>query len=66
GVPELIHHSDRAEQVQADADETPATPDRLRDAVGLVETARTTLILNPSEELALEALASKLERTLNA
>jgi DNA polymerase-3 subunit delta' len=66
GVPELVHHSDRAEQVQSDADESAATPGRLRDAVGLVETARTTFILNPSEELALEALASKLERTLNA
>jgi len=66
GVPELIHHSDRAEQVRSDAEASPATAGRLRDAVGLVETTRTTFILNPSEELALEALASKLERALNA
>jgi DNA polymerase-3 subunit delta' len=66
GVAELIHHSDRAEQVQADADESRATSGRLREAVGVIETARTTLILNPTEELLLEALASKLERTLNA
>jgi DNA polymerase-3 subunit delta' len=66
GVPELVHHSDRTEQLGQDADESGATPGRLRDAVGLVETTRTTFILNPSEELALEALASKLERTLRA
>jgi DNA polymerase-3 subunit delta' len=65
GVPELIHHSDRADEVASDAEESPATAGRLRDAVGLVETARTMFILNPSEELALEALASKLGRTLN-
>jgi DNA polymerase-3 subunit delta' len=64
GVPELIHHVDRTEQVRADAEATPASANQLRDAVGLVEEARTMQILNPSEELALEALASKLERTL--
>jgi DNA polymerase-3 subunit delta' len=64
GAPELIHHVDRAEQVAADAEETLASTNKLRDAVGLVEEARTMQILNPSEELALEALASKLERTL--
>jgi DNA polymerase-3 subunit delta' len=66
GVPELIHHRDRTEQVQSDADESDASAGRLRDAVELVETTRTMFILNPSEELALEALASRLERTLNA
>src|SRR3954471_3529357 len=64
GAPELVHHVDRADQVRADAEETAASANRLRDAVGLVEEARTMQILNPSEELALEALASKLERTL--
>jgi DNA polymerase-3 subunit delta' len=64
GAPELIHHVDRAEQVAADAEATRASGNALRDAVGLVEEARTMQILNPSEELALEALASKLERTL--
>jgi DNA polymerase-3 subunit delta' len=65
GVPELAHHVDRAEELRRDAEESDAAPARLRDAVGLVEEARTTLILNPSEELALEALASKLERLLH-
>jgi DNA polymerase-3 subunit delta' len=64
GAPELIRHVDRTEQVEADAEETGASADRLRDAVALVEEARTMAILNPSEELLLEALASKLERTL--
>jgi DNA polymerase III subunit delta' len=66
GVPELIHHTDRTEQVQADAEASHASANRLRDAVGLVEEARTMQILNPSEELALEALASKVERVLSA
>jgi DNA polymerase III subunit delta' len=64
GAPDLVHHVDRTEQVHADAEATPASANALRDAVGLVEEARTMQILNPSEELALEALASKLERTL--
>jgi DNA polymerase-3 subunit delta' len=64
GAPELIHHVDRVDDVKADAEETRASGNALRDAVGLVEEARTMQILNPSEELALEALASKLERTL--
>ena len=65
GVPELVHHVDRVEQVTADAEASDASANRLRDAVGLVEEARTMQILNPSEELALEALASKVERLLH-
>jgi DNA polymerase III subunit delta' len=65
GVPELVHHVDRVEQVTADAEASDASANRLRDAVGLVEEARTMQILNPSEELALEALASKVERVLH-
>lgn len=65
GVPELVHHVDRVEQVTADAESSDASANRLRDAVGLVEEARTMQILNPSEELALEALASKVERVLH-
>jgi DNA polymerase-3 subunit delta' len=65
GVPELVHHVDRIEQVAADAEASDASANRLRDAVGLVEEARTMQILNPSEELALEALASKVERLLH-
>jgi DNA polymerase III subunit delta' len=65
GVPELVHHVDRAAEVSADAEASDASANRLRDAVGLVEEARTMQILNPSEELALEALSSKLERLLH-
>jgi DNA polymerase III subunit delta' len=65
GVPELVHHVDRVEQVTADAEASDVSANRLRDAVGLVEEARTMQILNPSEELALEALASKVERLLH-
>jgi DNA polymerase-3 subunit delta' len=65
GAPELIHHTDRAQQVEKDAETTAASSHRLRDAVGLVEEARTMQILNPSEELALEALASKTQRVLS-
>ena len=64
-VPELVHHVDRVEQVTADAEACEVSANRLRDAVGLVEEARTMQILNPSEELALEALASKVERLLH-
>jgi DNA polymerase-3 subunit delta' len=65
GASELIHHTDRALQVEKDAETTATTSHRLRDAVGLAEEARTLLILNPSEELALEALASKIQRVLS-
>jgi DNA polymerase-3 subunit delta' len=65
GVPELVHHVDRVEQVTADAEACEVSANRLRDAVGLVEEARTMQILNPSEELALEALSSKVERLLH-
>ncbi|HEY6763110.1 MAG TPA: AAA family ATPase [Baekduia sp.] len=64
GAPELVHHVDRADELRADAEATRASSGALRDAVGLAEEARTMQMLNPSEELALEALASKLERTL--
>jgi DNA polymerase-3 subunit delta' len=66
GAPELVHHVDRLDEVRRDADDSGTTSARLRDAIGLVEEARTTLILNPTEELALEALASRVERTLRA
>ena len=66
GAPELVHHVDRADEVRRDAEDRDATPGRLRDAIGLIEESRTMLIRNPSEELVLEALASRLERTLNS
>jgi DNA polymerase-3 subunit delta' len=65
GVPELVLHVDRAQQVEKDAETSETSANRLRDAVGLVEEARTMQILNPSEELALEALASKVQRVLS-
>jgi hypothetical protein len=38
---------------------------RLRQGVALVDEARAAFILYPSEELLLEALASKLARTVS-
>jgi DNA polymerase-3 subunit delta' len=62
GVPELVHAVDRLDDLRADAEG--ADVHRLRDAVALVDEARGTLILNPTEELLLEALASRLAREL--
>jgi DNA polymerase-3 subunit delta' len=67
GVPELVHHADRLDALREDADpgaDRAVTAGRLRDAMVLIEEARTTLILNPTEELVLEALASRVARTL--
>jgi DNA polymerase-3 subunit delta' len=64
GAPELVHHTDRAADVAADA-QALGDASRAREAVAQVEEARTTFVLNPTEDLALEALASRLERTLN-
>ena len=63
GAPELVHHADRVAEVTADR-EVVERPARLREAIELVEEARTTLILNPTEELVLEALASRIDRVL--
>ena len=54
GAPELVHHSDRIEALREDG------RDGLR-AVELVDDTRARLALNVSEELALEALAYRLE-----
>jgi DNA polymerase-3 subunit delta' len=61
GAPELVRHSDRLAELQADAGRD---PQRLMEAVALVEETRRRFILNVSEELALEALASRLARVL--
>ena len=55
----LVHHADRLDQLRADA----ARRDRAawRAAVELVDDIRARLALNVSEELALEALAYRLE-----
>jgi DNA polymerase-3 subunit delta' len=63
GAPELAHHTDRAAQLVDDAaDRDPAV---LRAAVDLVEDTRARLVLNVSYELACEALAYRLERSLS-
>jgi DNA polymerase III subunit delta' len=54
GAPELVHNVDR--ELATDRD-----PAALRRAVELVEDTRARLALNVSEELALEALAYRLE-----
>jgi DNA polymerase-3 subunit delta' len=60
GVPELIYATDRLGVLQTDAEGRDAH--RLRRAVALVDEARAAFILYPSEELLLEALASRLAR----
>lgn len=61
GAQDLVRHCDRLAQLTAQAD---VDPRRLRAAVELVEDARQRFQLNVSEELACEALAYSLERTL--
>jgi DNA polymerase-3 subunit delta' len=62
GAPELVHHCDRAAELAADADGRDVH--RVRAAVALCDETRAAWILNPSEELALEALAYRCERVL--
>ena len=63
GVPEIVHHTDRLAELGEDAvlvsDVGP-----LRAAQELVEETRTLLQFNPNEELALDALGSRLGRAL--
>jgi DNA polymerase-3 subunit delta' len=63
GVPEIVHHTDRIAALREDAALVSDTG-RLRAAQDLVEETRTSLQLNPNEELALDALGSRLARTL--
>ena len=63
GEPALVRNSDRAELIAADSEQIKSA--NAREAVALVEESRTTLILNPSEPLLLDALASRMERVLN-
>jgi DNA polymerase-3 subunit delta' len=62
GAPELAGHSDREDELAADAEGR--DPQRLRAAVELVEDTRQRLAVNVSEELACEGLAYRLEREL--
>ncbi len=62
GAPELVHHSDRLEALREDAAERDVH--RLRAGVLLVDDVRASLVLNPTEELALEGLAYRLAAEL--
>jgi DNA polymerase III subunit delta' len=61
-APEVVHAVDRLDALREDAERSDVH--RLRTAVELVDDARAYLILNPSEELLLEALAYRLARAL--
>lgn len=64
GAPELACHADRSAELQQDAERADGA--HLRRAVELVEDTRARLVLNVTEELALEALGYRLEQTLAA
>ena len=61
-APELVHHTDRTGALEEDAGGRP--PQALRTALELVDDTRARLALNVAYDLALEALAFRLERTL--
>jgi DNA polymerase III subunit delta' len=60
-VPELVRHSDRISELRADGGRD---PQRLREAVELVEETRQRFQLNVSEDLACEALCYRLEHAV--
>lgn len=62
GAAELVHHSDRRAGLDEDASRDVGAA-LLREGQGLVEKTRAALALNPNEELALDALGSRLART---
>ncbi len=59
GAPELVHHTDRLAELTGDAAGRDGAA--LQRAVELVDDTRARLALNVSEELALEALAYRLD-----
>ena len=61
GAPELVLNSDRTEELRADAEGV--APERAREAVELVLDTRRRLLINVSEELALDALWYRLGDT---
>jgi len=65
GVPELVHHADRVGALREDA-ERGVSAAALRAGQDVVEDTRAALELNPNEELALDALGSRLARVLSA
>src|SRR3954462_621555 len=62
GAEAVVHHCDRLDALREDA--AGRTAPRLRAGFDAVEDTRQRLVLNVSEELALEALAYRLARTL--
>jgi DNA polymerase-3 subunit delta' len=62
GAAEMIHAPDRREELERDA--SGREPARIRAGIALVGDARLSLALNVSEELALEALAYRLQLLL--
>jgi DNA polymerase-3 subunit delta' len=62
GAPGPVYAVDRLGELEGDAAERP--PRALREAIELVGAARLSLAVNVSEELALEALAYRLEALL--
>jgi len=64
GAPELVHAGDRLTELQQDARDRDGA--RVCDGIGLVGDTRLSLTVNVSEELALEALAYRLESLLAA
>ncbi len=64
GAPELIHAVDRRAELEGDAGSQNGDGARLREGMELIAQTRLSLPLNVSEELALEALAYRLESLL--
>ncbi len=64
GAPELVHAVDRRAELEHDAATQNGDGARLREGIELVAETRLSLPLNVSEELALEALAYRLESLL--
>jgi DNA polymerase III subunit delta' len=62
GAGELVHAVDRREELEQDA--AGRDPERVRSGISLVGDTRLSLALNVSEELALEALAYRLQALL--
>ena len=66
GAPELVHAVDRRAQLEHDAGAQNGDGARVRRGIELIGETRLSLPLNVSEELALEALAYRLESLLAA
>ena len=61
GAPELVYAVDRRAELEHDAAALHGDGARVREGIELVAETRLSLALNVSEELALEALAYRLE-----